>query len=116
MSFWQRQHDAVDAVGSQFAAVRAGPATVVRVQQPADCRGSKVPVVATTAREPEPATVEPGHRAGLDAPGTLQDITVNVARCEEIASRAVTDAAHVLWLQDSYVSVREAYAEEGNSP
>lgn len=102
-----RQRDAVESAGSQFAAVRDAPAPVIRVQQPACPGGSKVPAAAAHAAKPEPATVEPGLSTGLDASGTFQGITVSATRCEEIANRAVIDAAHVLWLQDAYLSISE---------
>lgn len=101
------QQAAVEDVGSRFDAVRAGPATAVRVQQPACPAGGKVPTAASAAREPASASVESRSGAGLDAPGTFQGISVSVARCEEIASRAVTDAAHILWLQDAYLSLNK---------
>jgi len=102
-----RQRDVVESAGSQFADVRNSPVPVIRVRQQADCRGSKVPAAAAHAAKPEPATVEPGLSTGLDAPGTFQGITVSATRCEEIANRAVIDAAHVLWLQDAYLSISE---------
>lgn len=102
-----RQREAVESAGSKFAAVRNNPVPVIRVQQPADCRGSKVSAATTHAAKPAPAAAEPGLSTGLDAPGTFQGITVSATRCEEIANHAVIDAAQVLWLQDAYLSISE---------
>ena len=102
-----RQREAVESAGSKFADVRNSPTPVIRVQQPACPGSSKVPTAASAARKPAPATAEPGLSAGLDEAGTFHGITVSTTRCEEIANRAIIDAAQVLWLQDAYLSISE---------
>lgn len=66
----------------------------IRVQQCPSHRAG-VPAPAAAADKPEQATVEPGHSTGRAE-------AVSVERCEEIANRAVMDAAQVLHLQKFY--------------
>ena len=97
-----------DTAFSDAARLHSAGAGRVVVQQPADCRGSKVPAVAAPTHQPEPATGESGHRTADDAPGTFTGLTVTPARCEVIANRAVLDAAQVLHLQGWYEALRQA--------
>lgn len=74
----------------------------IRVQQ-CPGGGAKVPAPATVTGEPGSTPTESGHSA-----------TINVARCEEIANRAVMDAAQVLHLQAWYESMRAASGLTGS--
>jgi hypothetical protein len=66
----------------------------IRVQQ---CPGGG-------AKVPAPAATTGG--AGKAATERRPDTVVDAARCEEIANRAVMDAAHILHLQSWYQSIK----------
>lgn len=102
----RRQYDDVSknaATGFEAAkSAHAAGAGRIRVQQCASGR-PEVPAPATVTGEPGSTPTESGHSA-----------TINVARCEEIANRAVMDAAQVLHLQAWYESMRAASGLTGS--
>lgn len=106
----RRHYDKVSkdaAVGYEAAiAAHARGTGRIRVQQ---CPGNRagMPVPAAAADKPEQATVEPGHSTGR-----AEAVSVSAERCEEIANRAVMDAAQVLHLQAFYNGIRAAYGVE----
>lgn len=92
----QNEQTSKGAAAGFEAATRAhsGGAGRIRVQQ-CPGGGAKVPVPAA-----------PTGGAGEAAPEHRPDTVVDAARCEEIANRAVMDAAQVIHLQEFYRGLR----------
>ena len=94
----QNEQTSKGAAAGFEAATRAhsGGAGRIRVQQ-CPGGGAKVPVPAA-----------PTGGAGEAATERRPDTVIDAARCEEIANRAVMDAAQVLHLQSLYEALRQA--------
>jgi vacuolar-type H+-ATPase subunit H len=106
----RRKNDEIskDAAAGFEAATHAhsGGAGRIRVQQ-CPGGGAKVPAAAHVAGEPGAASAERRLDSERD-----EALSVSAERCEEIANRAVMDAAQVLHLQAFYNGIRAAYGVE----
>jgi hypothetical protein len=106
----RRQYDKISANANagfvQAEAAHAAGAGRIRVRQ-CPGGGAKVPAAAHVAGEPGAASAERRLDSERD-----EALSVSAERCEEIANRAVMDAAQVLHLQAFYNGIRAAYGVE----